>query len=261
MRNWKQTLKPFAQIAVIIAAIGSPMFIIGVASAYTPTYTSNNYGIDQVSMSPGGLNNATSPSYQILASLGDTANGNSTDSNLYSLYGGYITPSDPYLQLNITSTNVALGDLSTSSTATTTATFTVRAYLCHGYVVVNGSPPPTATSGAGSHKLNNLTTPTASAVGSEQFGINLVADTLPASLNGPSASPLQVPSVAYSYGVAATGYNTTNVYQYKQGDTIADSTQTSGITQYVISYIFNISGATPAGYYVFNHVLIATATF
>ena len=64
MRNWKQTLKHFAQIAVIIAAIGSPMFIIGVASAYTPTYTPNNYGIDQVSMSPGGLNNATSPSYQ-----------------------------------------------------------------------------------------------------------------------------------------------------------------------------------------------------
>jgi hypothetical protein len=106
--------------------------------------------------------------------------------------------------------------------------------------------------------MHNLTSPTASVAGSEQFGINLVHNTSPASFG---ANPVQVPSSAFSFGAAAPGYNTPNQYKYVPGDTIAYSNSSSGETDYTISYIYNISVITPGGTYGFNDVLVATATF
>lgn len=85
---------------------------------------------------------------------------------------------------------------------------------------------------------------------------------MPASLGGGvSKNPLQLPDNTFSYGVAETGYNTPNQYKYAKGDVIASSSKSSGVTQYTVSYIYNISSSTPAGQYVFNHVIIATSTY
>ena len=156
--------------------------------------------------------------------------------------------------MTVSNTNTNLGTLSTSSTASTTATFTVSTYLAHGYIVVNGSGPPTNNS----YTLTSLATPTASQSGIEQFGINLVANTLPTTLG---ANPVQLPDSTFSFGQVGTGYGSTNLYKYNLGDTIAYSNQSTGQTTYTISYIFNISHVTPGGTYIFNHVLIATSTF
>ena len=88
--------------------------------------------------------------------------------------------------------------------------------------------------------------------------MNLVARASPISFG---VSPVQNPSGAFSFGVAAAGYNTANLYQYVAGSTIADSTSSSGETDYTISYIYNISNLTPGGTYTFNDVLVAAATF
>ncbi|HUD03585.1 MAG TPA: hypothetical protein VMR51_02240 [Patescibacteria group bacterium] len=260
MTKWKQTDKTFVSLAAALLAVCAPMILLNQAFA-APQYTSSSYGIDEVFMGSGGLVNATSASYQGCASLGSTGAGNSGSAS-YQANAGPCTSPDPYLEFAVTSLNVNLGYLSTSTTTTTTGAFSVRTYLASGYSVINGSDPPKYTSGANSHTLTNLTSPTLSQTGQEQFGINLVANTLPASLGGGvSKDPQQKPSTSYSYGYAATGYGTTNYYKYAKGDSIAASNSSSGETDYTISYIYNITSYTPAGQYAFVHVLICMATF
>ncbi|MFO0882390.1 MAG: hypothetical protein U0491_02985 [Candidatus Saccharimonadales bacterium] len=251
----QKTTKHIGLLALIIAAIASPMFIESIAFA-APTYTSPSYGVDEVFMGSGGANDMSSANYQGRASLGDTGVGNSSSAN-YQAYGGFTTNADPYIELVVNPINTDLGYLSTSAAATTTATFTVRTYLASGYVVVNGSDPPLNTVNP-TRYLNALSSPTGYTTNTELFGINLVANTSPVTFG---ADPQQVPGPTYSYGAAAAGYNTTNQFKYVKGDTIASSASSSGSTTYTVSYIYGIDGNTPAGQYNFNHIIIATSTY
>ena len=256
MNRWKQTIKSLGQVWAIVGVICAPCFVVAVASA-APTYTSPSYGVDEVFMGAGGVNDASSTSYRARASLGDTAVGNSASTN-YQANSGFVTTADPYIEMIAVAINTDLGYLNPSSAATTTWGFSLRSYLTSGYIVTNASDPPVATSGAGTHTLTNLTSQTASSPGTEQFGINLVANTSPTTFG---AVPVQIPDASYSYGQVATGYQTANQFKYVKGDAVAYSTKTSGETDFTVSYLYNISNATPAGTYTFNHVLVATATF
>lgn len=255
MYKWKQTFKNLSRPLAVALAACLPFILVNMALA-DPTYKSTNYGVDEVFMGAGGLNDASSSRYSARASLGDIVVGNSVGTD-YQLYGGFVTTPDPYLELVVNGSNTNLGYLETDKAATTSGTFTVRAYLASGYVVVNGSDPPINGEGAG-HTFTALTEPTAYAQNTEMFGINLVANTAPASVG---ADPLQIPDASYSFGTAATGYDTANSYQYDKGETIALSNKSSGTTQYTVSYMFGISEATPAGEYVFNHVIVVVATY
>jgi hypothetical protein len=256
MGKYKQTLQRVSALAVIIGAILAPGAFTSLVLA-APTYSSPTYGVDEVFMGSGGVNDMSSATYKGRASLGDLGIGNSA-STTYQAYGGFTTTPDPYIEMAVTTTNVDLGYLSTSATSFTTNTFTVRTYLASGYVVVNAANPPTNTSPL-ANVLNALSSPTAPAIGTEQFGINLVLNNSPA-VSG-SADPVQIPSGSFSNGAAQAGYNTANVYKYVKGDTIAGSTTSSGVTQYTISYMYNISSNTPSGQYNFNHIIVATSTY
>lgn len=260
MGNIKQVLTRLSLISAVIFTLSLPAFISNLAFA-APTYSSTTYGVDEVFMGSGGLNDASSASYRARASLGDTGVGNSSSAT-YQAYGGFTTTPEPYLEFSVTNPAADLDYISASSTATTTASFSVRTYLASGYNVVNASDPPVTGAGPTLHYLNNLTSPTASVLGTEQFGINLVANTFPASLGGGvSKDPVQVPDGTYSFGSAAATYNTPNFYKYVKGDTVATSSKSSGRTDYTVSYIYNISEVTPAGEYLFSHILVATSTY
>jgi hypothetical protein len=75
------------------------------------------------------------------------------------------------------------------------------------------------------------------------------------------SDPVQVPSSSFSFGAAAANYNTACNFTYNNGDTVAQSTQSSGETDFTISYLFNISSITPGGTYTMNQSLVATSTF
>jgi len=233
-----------------------PMLFTGLVKATTTSCGSINC-VTESSVSPGGVVNACSTNYCLNASLGDTGIGNSSSAN-YQAYGGYTTTADPYIELVTPNSVTNVGVLSSSSTASTTAQFSVRAYLASGYTVINGSPAPSAVSNGITHYLTTPSTPTASTIGTEQFGINLVANTSPSTIG---SNPQQLPSSTYSYGTAATGYNTSNLYKYVQGDIIAQSASSSGYTTYTVTYIFNISNTTQSGFYNFSHTLIATGYY
>ncbi|HYF97284.1 MAG TPA: hypothetical protein VD947_04600, partial [Patescibacteria group bacterium] len=75
------------------------------------------------------------------------------------------------------------------------------------------------------------------------------------------ADPSQSPDGSFSFGYAATGYDTANLYKYVKNDVIAQSDESSGQTNYTISYIYNINSLSPAGVYVFNQDLVVIGTY
>ncbi|HEY1063990.1 MAG TPA: hypothetical protein VGE30_01695 [Candidatus Saccharimonadales bacterium] len=208
---------------------------------------------NEVFMGSGGSLESCSGSYCAKMSLGETAVGNTSSAN-YQAQAGFNTDREPFLEFVVSNTNLDLGILTSTSTKTANATFSVKSYLSSGYVVKQTSPGPTN----GSYALIGMSTPAASAVGTEQFGLNLRANTSPVTFG---ANPSQAPDTSFSHGQVASGYNTPNQYKYVQNDTIAYSDESSGQTNYTISYIFNVSNLTAGGTYTLRHVLVATATY
>ncbi len=150
---------------------------------------------------------------------------------------------------------------SPSATATATSQMAASTNAGSGYVItVSG---PTLTSG--SNTIAAMTAATTSAVGSAQFGMNLVVNTVPAV--GSAINP--VSNGSNFKANPATGYDTANTFKFVvAGDTIARSDNgTPGSPAptdsqlYTASYIVNVPGSQPAGDYVSTLTYVCTATF
>lgn len=229
---------------------------------YAQQSSSPNYQVNEVFMGSGGELNACSSNYCAKQTAGEVAAGNIAGS-AFKAVGGFNTDRDPYIAFSVAGSSTDLGTLSTVGTAHTTATFAIKTYLASGYVVTLASDPPT-NNGSNTHQLDAPSSPTASAVGTEQFGINLTANTTAGPCSAPAnfgADPVQVPDNTFSFGTVPSGYNSCGLFKYVKGDTIATSTQSSGETDYTISFIYNISPVTPDGLYTFNGTLVATSTY
>lgn len=215
--------------------------------------SSTHYQVNEAFFGAGGELNACSTNFCSKQSVGELAVG-TICSNLYCGQAGFNTDREPYIQFIVANTNVDLGELDTEETKTTTAAFAVKAYRSHGYAVINASDPPRNNS----HTMNALSTPTASLIGEEQFGINLVANTSPVNFG---SDPQHAPDSTFSFGEVSNDYGTANFFKYVKGDTVAYSSRSSSATTYTVSYIFNMSNVTPGGTYTMRHVLVATGTY
>ena len=163
------------------------------------------------------------------------------------VYGGEL--GNNALSFAVNTSNVTMSPaLSDTTTATGLATFDVELGCSDlGYVVtIDGGAPS-----SGSHTLANLATPTASLIDTEQYGLNLVANTVPSIGVGPSGG----------IGQAASGYDTTDQFKYVSGDVIAEAITYSAQTTFTVSFIANVTSTTPAGDYGTIHTLICTATY
>jgi len=249
MRVWKQTLR-FLLLS-LLTLLALPVIVLAAQSA------SSSYQVNEVFFGSGGNLNACGTSYCAKQSAGELAVGQtcSTGATGYCAQAGFNTNREPYIEFTVSNTNVDLGKLTPDTTKTATATFSVKAYLAHGYSVMNASEPPRNNS----HVFPYITgLAEAPAQGTEQFGINLVANTVPASIG---ADPVQNPDSSFGFGYVTSDYNQSNHYKYNIQDIIAQSDSSTSFTDYTISYIFNVSDVTPGGTYVMHHVLVATATY
>lgn len=218
--------------------------------AYAETLQSNNYRFEESVVGGGGLGQSDSANYSVTDSVGENAVGEAASGN-FQVVAGAKTTADPVLRFSIDSSAVNFGSFSPGTTATATANFSVSNYTSYGYVVqVVGDPPKNGT-----HTIDAMASTDSSIAGMKQFGINLVANTLPTSLG---ANPDQG---QFGFGVAAPNYGTTNQYRYVSGETIATAPKSSGITQYTISYIINVDSSLPGGQYSSKQTLICTGTF
>lgn len=250
--------------ALLLAGIAGVVLAIAMMSgvAMAQQAASTNYSVDEAFFGTGGQLcdpgvSGYSANYCAGATAGDVAAGDTTTVSGNNAVAGSNTDRQEYLEFIVNNSSTDLGVLMPGTAATTSGTFSVKSYLSHGYNVVNASDPP-RSNGGNAHTLTHLTSPTAWNGSAEQFGINLVANTSPATVG---ANVTHTPDSTFSFGVPATGYDTANQYKYVKGDTIASSPKSSGTSNFTISYLYNVTTNTPAGEYTFSHILVATSSY
>lgn len=223
---------------------------------------SSHYGVSESFFGTGGLDTCPtqgSNAYCAKQSAGELTVGN-TKGTAFQSQAGFNTDRTEWISAIVIDPAVNLGVLNEGETKAGTARFKVSSYLSNGYVVQIAGTPPTNSG----HPLTAMSAAT-SAVGTEQFGLNLTANNVATvTPNTFGAIPTQdpdYPSQPFGFGTVATGYDTANIFNFNSGDTIASSTKSSSYTIYTISYIANISNVSPGGAYVGYNSIIATGTF
>lgn len=240
---------------ILVLALAQPAFL------FAQTHSSNSYQVNEATFGSGGSIDTNSASYNARGSIGDMAVGDSSSTS-YAAVAGSISPDQEYLAITINTGTVDLGTLSTSSTGIGEASFSVNSYINGSYAVKTMSQ----SLKNGTAYLAPMTAGGASSQGTEQFGINLVANTAPTNGSFPTGAgvnPAHQPNSSYANGIAASGYDTVNNYKYNAGDTIASSGsgRAWGQTNFVISYIANISAITPGGLFTSVHDLVVVPSF
>lgn len=244
-------IKPKQILAAVLLSILAAVSCT--SSALASQATSSHYGVSEVEFGAGGELNACSSAYCAKLSAGETGIGN-TKSASFQVQGGLNSEREPLLAVAVTGSPIDLGIIDATATSSGSTTFNVKSYLASGYTVsVSGQTP----SSANGHVLTPMASADIARPGLEQFGINLRQNTTPAI----GADPVQVPSSVFSFGAAATGYNTANNFKYVNGDTIAQSGSSSGETDYTMSMIANVATTTPSGVYGGRLILNVIPTF
>jgi hypothetical protein len=228
----------WSYVLPVLLAVLVPVLSAGTAMAVTSS--SSHYKVTETQFTSGTSVQSCSGSYCAKVSIGDAAVGTASSTDNTAKFGS-ITNSDPLLEVIVSAGASNLGTLTSETTATKTTTVKIRNYLSGGYVlqIIGASPKYNG------HNLATSNTPVQSVPGTEQFGINAAANTNPVV----GADLVQVPDNTTSFGLVKDNYKTPNLFMFSSGDNVAQSTKSSGETDYTISMIVNISSGTPAGHY------------
>lgn len=211
---------------------------------------SNNFQIDESSIGTSGPLNQSSTNYGLSGAVGDLGVGNSASDN-FQIDAGSKTDPSPVLAFAVDNTQASFGVLSPTTPAVTVANFSVLNYSSHGYTVQIFGKSPTNNS----HSIKSLDNIEMSQPGTEQFGINLVANTMPTSIGANPDNGL------FGFGSVTDDYKTPNYYKYSEGDIIARAGKSSGVTNYTITYLVNVAGLTPGGEYHSDQLLVVLGTY
>jgi len=142
-----------------------------------------------------------------------------------------------------------MGTLDPTKTLMATSQMGAGTNASAGYsIVMNGT-----TMQAGTHVISALTSPTQSAPGNSQFGVNLVANTAPLLGLDPSGSAVNT--------VVDANYATPNEFMFHDGDEVASAPNVSFVKKYTVSYIVNSPPDTRAGVYTTTLTFICTGRF
>lgn len=141
-----------------------------------------------------------------------------------------------------------LGNLSAQNTATGNSQFWVGTNAQNGYSVTASGTTMTS----GTNIIPALATPTFSAPGTNQFGMNLRANTVPAVGQEPAGPGPALPSASY---------NVPNQFAYTSLDVVASTGIPADWQRFTVSYIVNVSPTQPAGIYSTTLTYVCSAGF
>lgn len=221
----------------------------GTATTFAVTSSSPNYRLTETEFGANSLQEGCSDVYCATVTIGDLGASSSASSAEF----GSIEYSDPVLEVIIEPGESNLGVLTTETTATKTVLIKIRNYLSTGYALqIVGSAPQFE-----GHVLSSLGAPTASNPGTEQFGLNVTKNTMPAV----GEYPQQLPKDQEIFGVAEEGYGSPNLFQYTSGATVARGLTDVGQTHFTVSMIVNIDNSTPAGSYSGDFLAVVIPDF
>lgn len=144
--------------------------------------------------------------------------------------------------------SIDLGTLSVNATRFSSSQFSIGTNSVTGYNVY--SLGTTMTSG--NNTITAINPASNSQVGSNQFGLNLRANALPAVGQEPSG---------VGSGTPQAGYDTPNIFKFQNGDMIATSTLPTDYNRLTASYLVNVSPAQPVGYYSTTVTYLGVADF
>ena len=235
---------------LVLAAIFAGVILMTNFAYAEDVLKSPSYQFDESSVGSDSTLDSSSSNFQVMNATGDLVVGDSTSSN-YNVSAGSVTTKDPTLSFIINSDESSFGSFSTTAPTITTTNFSVINYTSWGYVVqIIGTPPK-----YGAHTITPMDETESSIAGTEQFGINLVANTNPSNFG---ANP---DNGNFGFGTAAPNYNVPNQFRYVSGETIAMAPKSSGKTDYTISYLVNVNSLTPGGQYTSDQTIIVTGTY
>jgi hypothetical protein len=142
-----------------------------------------------------------------------------------------------------------MGSLSPTQTLTAESQMAVGTNATQGFVITaNGGPPA-----AGTNVIPGTTTPTISTKGTNQFGINLVANTDPIVGSNPQGT--------WANAITTPDYGVPNEYKYVPGDVVAYSPNVSLMKKFTVSYILNSSENLHPGVYSTTITFVASGRF
>jgi hypothetical protein len=142
-----------------------------------------------------------------------------------------------------------MGDLNTNSTLTARSQMAVGTNASAGFVIyATGTAPAAAT-----NIIDSPLTPTESQPGTNQFGINLVANTAPAIGSNPEGT--------WANAIPSPDYAQPDKYKYISGDVVAYSPNVSLMKKFTVSYILNAGPNLRAGMYTTTINYIASGRF
>lgn len=195
--------------------------------------TDYNIWLDSFNSGGGRLE---SGNYKIDGNISDRPDTGSASANFTEKTSFAAIDEEPSVGFNVQSVTLSFGELSTEATATSTHTFSAYTNAPDGYTIKVYGEPLHSTD----HTIAQIgETAAQSQIGTEQFGLNLVANNTPAV----GANPVN------GAGLAATNFNTADYFAFTNGATIAYAESYSFQTDFTVSAIVNISEETPAGNY------------
>lgn len=219
--------------AVIILAISVTLVL---AHQVIASMQSTNYKIWLDNFGSAGGAGASAGGFQMNSSVTSPSGPVGASNNFGERSGFAPIENEPSIGFNVQGGELDFGQLSPASTAYSSHTFSAYTNSQMGYKIeVHGEPLHSAD-----HTLTPIgDTASASVPGTEQFGINLVENTVPNVGTNPFGG----------IGKVSDQYNTANKYAYSDGATVAYAPSFSYQTDFTTSVIINISPQTPAGTY------------
>lgn len=142
-----------------------------------------------------------------------------------------------------------MGQLSAAATLTAKSQMAVGTNASGGFAITAQG----ASMSAGTNVIESLASPTESKLGTNQFGINLVANSLP-SIGGD-------PEGVWTNAVVSPDYGIPNHYKYVSGDVVAYSPSVSLMKKFTVSYVVNSRDDLRAGVYSTTITYIASGRF
>ena len=143
---------------------------------------------------------------------------------------------------------INFGGLSSAHSRQADSQLLIATNAGNGYVIqVYGT-----TMTSGNDIIPAISAPAGSKPGNSQFGINLVANSVPAigaNPDGPGS------------GLPTSGYSQPNKYQFVSNDVIANTSNTEDYRRYTVSYLVNVSNSQPPGIYVSTVTYVAAGSF
>ncbi|HYF97281.1 MAG TPA: hypothetical protein VD947_04585 [Patescibacteria group bacterium] len=144
--------------------------------------------------------------------------------------------------------SINLGTLSASQTSVATTQFAGATNDSTGYSV--SAIGTTMTSG--NNEITRLSNSTGSIVGTRQFGLNLRANSNPATGNEPDGIGTALPTPPY---------NSPNAFKFTSGEVISSSPTATDYNRMTVTYIVNIAPDQAPGIYSTTLTYVAVASF